>query len=242
MSAGLLIGVGTGPGDPELLTLKAVRAIASADVVAHFAKEGRESNARRIVAEHLRPGVIEMTLAYPVTTEIAKSDPAYGRAITAFFDGSAERVARHLDKGRTVAVLSEGDPFFYGSYLHLHRRLAHRYPTEVIAGVTSLSGCASAAGRPLAEGDAVLSVVPGTLPEAALAERFAGNDAIAVIKVGRHLAKVRSALDKAGRLAEALLVERGTMAVGRVMPLSEAVVGEAPYFAIVLVPARNAPR
>jgi precorrin-2/cobalt-factor-2 C20-methyltransferase len=237
-----LIGVGVGPGDPELMTLKAVRALREADVVAHFAKSGRTGNARAIAAAHMAPGAVELPLRYPVTTEIPTSDAAYATAIDAFFDASAETVASHLDQGRTVAVLSEGDPLFYGSYMHLHFRLGHRYPTEVIPGVTSLSGCWSAAGLPLAKGDDVLSVVPGTLDADALRVRLAGNDAIAVIKVGRNLLKIREAVAASGRLGGAVYVERGTMIDARIMPLAEKAEGAAPYFAVVLVPARRPTR
>jgi precorrin-2/cobalt-factor-2 C20-methyltransferase len=236
-----LIGVGVGPGDPELMTLKAVRALREADVVAHFAKAGRAGNARAIAAAHMQAGAVELPLRYPVTTEIPTADPAYAKAIDAFFDLSAETVAGHLDQGRTVAVLSEGDPLFYGSYMHLHFRLSHRYPTEVIPGVTGLSGCWSAAGLPLARGEDVLSVVPGTLDPDALRVRLTGPDAIAIIKVGRHIAKIRNAVANAGRLDGAVYVERGTMEDARIMPLAEKTEGGAPYFAVVLVPARARP-
>ena len=142
--AARLIGVGVGPGDPELLTLKAMRALRNADVVAHFAKAGNPSQARAIAAGHLRPNAIELPLLYPVTTEIPRHAPAYGAKIAAFYDDSAAAVATHLEERRSVAVICEGDPLFYGSYMHLHVRLAPRYPTEVIAGVTGMSGCWSA--------------------------------------------------------------------------------------------------
>ncbi len=236
-----LIGVGVGPGDPELMTLKAVRALREADVVAHFAKAGRAGNARAIAAVHMAPNAVELPLRYPVTTEIPTSDPDYTSAIDAFFDASAATVAGHLDQGRTVAVLSEGDPLFYGSYMHLHFRLSHRYPTEVIPGVTSLSGCWSAAGLPLAKGEDVLSVVPGTVDAEALRVRLASPDAIAIIKVGRHLAKIRRAVADSGRLAGAVYVERGTMADARIAQLADKPDDAAPYFAVVLVPARERP-
>ena len=142
-----LIGVGVGPGDPELLTLKAVRTLQEAAVVAHFAKAGNASNARAIVAAHLRSGVAEIALHYPVTTELPRSAPAYCDTMRSFYDASARAVAAHLDAGRSVAVICEGDPLFYGSYMHLHVRLAPRYPTDVIAGVTGMSGCWSAVGQ-----------------------------------------------------------------------------------------------
>jgi precorrin-2/cobalt-factor-2 C20-methyltransferase len=232
---GRLIGVGVGPGDPELATLKAARTIASADVIAHFAKAGRASHARATAAGFIKPGTLELPLLYPVTTEIARHDPAYDRAIQGFFDASADAVAEQLERGRCVAVLSEGDPLFYGSYMHLHVRLAPRYPTEVIPGVTSLSGCWSEVGLPIAQGDDVLTVVPATLEADELARRFAASDAVAVMKIGRHLAKVRRALADAGRLAGAIYVENGTTAQAHAVPLAEKPDDRAPYFAVVLV-------
>ena len=169
LAKGRLVGVGTGPGDPELLTLKAARALAEADVVAHFAKRGNNSNARAIVEAQFRPGMTELPLLYPVTTEIDKDHDDYRSQITAFYEESAEKVAGHLEAGRMVAVLSEGDPLFYGSYMHLHVRLAPRYPTEVIPGVTAMSGCWSATGLPIVQGDDVLTVLPGTMSEFELA-------------------------------------------------------------------------
>jgi precorrin-2/cobalt-factor-2 C20-methyltransferase len=232
---GRLIGVGVGPGDPGLLTLNAIEALRQADVVAYFAKQGNASNARTIVAAHLN-GAEELPLLYPVTTEIPKEDAAYRSAIGAFYDASAATVAKHLDDGRTVAVLSEGDPLFYGSYMHLHVRLSHRYATEVIAGVTGMSGCWSSIGAPMTQGDDVFTVLPATLPEYELERRLADAQAAVVMKIGRHLAKVRRALDRAGRLDRAIYVERGTMANASVMPLVDKLDGCAPYFAIVLVP------
>lgn len=236
MSGARLIGVGVGPGDPGLLTLNAIAALNEADVVAHFAKAGNASNARTIAAAHLKNGVEELPLLYPVTTEIPKEDAAYRNAISEFYDSSAASVAERLDAGRVVAVIAEGDPLFYGSYMHLHVRLAARYPTEIIAGVTGMSGCWSAIGTPIAQGDDVFTVLPGTLPEYELERRLADADAAVVMKIGRHLAKVRRALDRAGRLDRAIYVERGTMANAAMMPLVDKLDTYAPYFAIVLVP------
>ena len=231
-----LIGIGVGPGDPGLVTLNAIAALNAADVVAHFAKDGNASNARTIAAAHLKPGVEELPLLYPVTTEIPKQDAAYRDAIRRFYDRAAEAIAARLDGGRVVAVIAEGDPLFYGSYMHLHVRLSSRYPTEVIAGVTGMSGCWSAVGAPIAQGDDVFTVLPATLPEFELERRLADTDAAIVMKIGRHLAKVRRALDRAGRLDRAIYVERGTMANAAIMPLVDKLDTIAPYFAIVLVP------
>jgi len=238
VNLGRLIGVGVGPGDPELLTLKAVRALKNADVVAHFAKAGNASNARSIARRFFRPGLTELPLLYPITTEQPAGDPEYQSVIQGFFDEAATAVAAHLGAGRTVAVLSEGDPLFFGSYMHLHVRLMKRYPTDVIPGVTGMSGCWSAAGLPIVQGDDVLTVVPGTLDEAELTRRFRQNDPTVVMKVGRNLPKLRRALIAADRLAHAIYVERGTTENERLMPLIEKDDDSAPYFAIVLVAGR----
>lgn len=233
---GKLIGVGTGPGDPELLTVKAVKALEAADVVAHFAKRGNSSNARRIVESYLSPGVVELLLLYPVTTEIARDHEDYRDQIGRFYADSAKAVAAHLEAGRTVAVLSEGDPLFYGSYMHLHVRLAGRYPTEVIPGITAMSGCWSQAGVPIVQGDDIMTILPGTLAEAALAERLLNSEAVIIMKVGRNLPRIRRALETAGKLDRAVYVERGTMANGYVVRLVDKPDDAAPYFSIVLVP------
>ena len=234
--SGRLLGIGTGPGDPELMTLKAMRAVAAADVVAHFAKEGRPSHARAAAHLALTPGVIELPLLYPVTTEIAHTEQAYRQLIDRFFDEAAAQVELHLARGRTVAVLSEGDPLFYGSYMHIHVRLRERYPVEVVPGITAMSGCWSAAGLPQVQGDEVMTVLPGTLPERELARRLADTDAAVIMKVGRNLPKIRAALETAGRLERAVYIERGTMADAKIVPLRDRGDDRAPYFALVLLP------
>jgi precorrin-2/cobalt-factor-2 C20-methyltransferase len=233
---GRLIGVGVGPGDPELVTLKALRALREADVVAYFAKAGNASHARAIVGEHLRAGIAELPLIYPMTTEQPTTAACYRDALAAFYDAAAADVARHLDAGRTVAIIAEGDPLFYGSYMHLHVRLADGYQCEIVPGVTGMSGCWSAAGAPIAQGDDVFAVLPATLPPAELERRLADCDAAVVMKLGRHLPKVRRALERTGRLQRAIYVERGTMENAAMMRLAEKKDDAAPYFAMVLVP------
>lgn len=238
--SGKLIGVGTGPGDPDLLTLKAAKAIATADVVAYFAKRGNPSNARTIAAAHFRPGQDEVALHYPVTTEIHRHDNTYQNQIQDFYAEAAERLAKHLDRGSTVAVLSEGDPLFYGSYMHLHVRLAPNYDTEVVPGITAMSGCWSSAGLPLVQGDDILTVLPGTLDQPELARRLVDTQGAVIMKLGRNLPKVRAALCEAGRLEGAIYVERGTMSTGASMPLTEKSDDTAPYFSLILVPGWSA--
>lgn len=233
---GQLIGVGTGPGDPELLTLKSLRAIRQADVLAYFAKQGNDSNARRIVAEHIPENMDELPLLYPVTTELPTKSEAYRSQIAAFYQQSAEAIAAHLDDGKKVAVLSEGDPLFYGSYMHIHVRLAHLYPTIVLPGITAMSGCWTEAGTPIAQGNDIMSILPGTMAEDRLAARLADTEAAVIMKVGRNLAKIRRALGQAGRLARAIYVEHGTMKSSISMPLVDKADDSAPYFSLVLVP------
>ncbi|MCZ7415268.1 precorrin-2 C(20)-methyltransferase [Streptomyces sp. WMMC897] len=237
-SKGRLYGVGLGPGDPELMTMRAARAIAEADVVAyHSARHGR-SIARSIAAEHIRPDHVEEALVYPVTTETTDHPGGYRGALDEFYEEAAARLAAHLDAGRTVAVLAEGDPLFYGSYMHMHKRLADRYPTEVIPGVTSVSAAAARLGTPLAEAEEVLTILPGTLPEEELTARLAGTDSAVVMKLGRTYPAVRRALDHSGRLPEARYVERATMSGERTAPLAEADADSVPYFSLAVVPSR----
>ncbi|MEU2025565.1 precorrin-2 C(20)-methyltransferase [Streptomyces sp. NPDC016469] len=235
---GRLYGVGLGPGDPALMTLRAVEVIAEADVVAyHSARHGR-SIARSIAAKHLRADHIEEALVYPVTTETTDHPGGYRGAMEDFYTEAAARLAVHLDAGRTVAVLAEGDPLFYGSYMHMHKRLADRYPTEVIPGVTSVSAAAARLGTPLAEGEEVLTILPGTLPEEELTARLAATDAAVVMKLGRTFPAVRRAFEASGRLAEARYVERATMAGERLGELADTDAGSVPYFAVAVLPSR----
>ncbi|MEU9790304.1 precorrin-2 C(20)-methyltransferase [Streptomyces sparsogenes] len=235
---GRLYGVGLGPGDPSLMTVRAVEVIAEADVVAyHSARHGR-SIARSIAERHLRPDHIEERLIYPVTTESTDHPGGYRGAMEEFYTDAAARLAAHLEAGRTVAVLAEGDPLFYGSYMHMHKRLADRYPTEVIPGVTSVSAAAARLGTPLVEGEEVLTVLPGTLPEEELTARLATTDAAAVMKLGRTFPAVRRALERSGRLAEARYVERATMSAERDAPLAEVDPESVPYFSVAVLPSR----
>jgi precorrin-2/cobalt-factor-2 C20-methyltransferase len=240
--AGTLFTVGLGPGDPELMTLKAARIIESAPVVAFFAKRGRLGNARGIVEGRLHPAVEELRLEYPFTTEVALEDPRYATEIGEFYEECAARVAARLDAGDDVALLCEGDPFFYGSAMYLFDRLRGTFRAEVIPGVSGMSGCWTAARTPITHGDDVLTVLPGTLDEDRLAARLEGCDAAVIMKVGRNLPKIRAALARAGVADRAIYVERGTMAGERVVKLSELDGAPAPYFSLVLVPGRQRAR
>ncbi|MFI5806145.1 precorrin-2 C(20)-methyltransferase [Streptomyces sp. NPDC051561] len=235
---GRLYGVGLGPGDPSLMTVRAVEVIAEADVIAyHSARHGR-SIARQIAAGHLRDDHIEEPLVYPVTTETTDHPGGYRAAMEEFYEKAAARLAVHLEAGRTVAVLAEGDPLFYGSYMHMHKRLADRFRTEVIPGVTSVSAAAARLGTPLVEGEEVLTILPGTLPQEELTARLAATDAAVVMKLGRTFPAVRGAFEAAGRLDEAKYVERATMAGERTGQLADVDAGSVPYFAVAVLPSR----
>ncbi|WP_136682643.1 precorrin-2 C(20)-methyltransferase [Falsirhodobacter xinxiangensis] len=231
-----VICAGLGPGDPELLSVKADRIIRGAARIAYFRKKGRPGQARRIVEGMLRPDAEELAMEYPVTTEIPVSDPRYGAMMARFYDDWTDRLAAMEGE---VVVLCEGDPFFYGSFMHLHSRLQGRAEVEVIPGIPGMAGCWNVSGVPITWGDDVMTVLPGTLPESDLARRAADADALVVMKTGRNLPKVRRALAAAGRLEAAWLVERGTMPGQRVIRLADAKAEDCPYFAIVLVPGQG---
>ncbi|MFE9363788.1 precorrin-2 C(20)-methyltransferase [Streptomyces sp. NPDC006978] len=240
---GRLYGVGLGPGDPALMTVRAVQIIGEADVVAyHSARHGR-SIARSIAQQYIRADHIEEPLVYPVTTETTDHPGGYRGALDEFYAEAAARLAVHLDAGRTVAVLAEGDPLFYGSYQHMHKRLADRYDTEVIPGVTSVSAAAARLGTPLVEAEEVLTILPGTLPEEELTARLAATDSAVVMKLGRTFPAVRRAFEASGRLPEARYVERATMAGERTGELADTDPDSVPYFAVAVLPSRiDAPR
>ena len=229
--------VGVGPGDPELLTLKAARILRSTPAFAHFAKHGQPGHARRVAAHCLQPGAAELRFEYPVTTELPPGDPCYRARISAFYDEAAAAVSRQLEAG-DVALLCEGDPFFYGSAMYVFDRLRTRHAVEVVPGVSGMSGAWSRAGLPMAHGDDVFTVLPGTLPDAELAGRLAGTEAAVIMKVGRNLPRIRAALGT----RRAVYVERATHAVERILPLDDAPDGQAPYFSLVLAPGRAGER
>ncbi|HEX6391759.1 MAG TPA: precorrin-3B C(17)-methyltransferase [Solirubrobacteraceae bacterium] len=234
--SGKLYGVGVGPGDPDLVTLKAARIIGAADVIAWpvAPRKGASGVARAIAGPHLREGVLEEALVYPITTEATDHPGGYEGALVDFYDKSARRLAVHLDAGRDVVVLCEGDPFLYGSYMYLHDRLADRYETEVVPGITSFSAAAAAAGTPLVRRDDVLTILPATLSEQDLARRLEQTDAAVILKLGRTFEKVVAAA--APVVERAVYVERASTDEQRVAPLSDVAGEKVPYMSLVLVP------
>ena len=239
MRIGRLYGVGIGPGDPELLTVKATRVIAESPVVAFFAKAGRRGNARGIVDRWLKPSHVELPLYYPMTTESHFDDPPYREALAKFYAESAAAIAAHLEAGRDVALLSEGDPLFYGSFMHLFVRLRERFAVTIVPGVSSICGAWGAAETAMTWGDNSLVVLPATLPLDELTRRLALADAAVIMKIGRNFPRARQALAKAGMAERAIYVERATMEGERVMPLCDKSDEAAPYFSMILVPGNG---
>ncbi len=233
---GRLYGVGLGPGDPELITRKAARLIQSADVIAFHAGVGKQSNARTIAADLIPAGVVEEELRYPVTTGTTAHPGGYAGAMAEFYEDCASRLAAHLEQGRTVVVLAEGDPLFYGSFMYLHDRLAPRFETEVVPGVPAFAAATAVLASPLVRQTDVLTVLPGTLPVPELARRLADTDGAIIMKLGRRFPGVVEALRQAGRLEHALYVERASMPAERWLPVAEVDPATVPYFSLIVVP------
>jgi precorrin-2/cobalt-factor-2 C20-methyltransferase len=231
---GTIYGVGLGPGAPDLLSVRADRLVRNGRHIAYFRKSGRSGHARRIAQGLLRDDAIELAMEYPVTTEIPLSDPRYNESLSAFYADCTDRLLAVAQTGEDVVVLCEGDPFFYGSFMHLHSRLSDRAPVEVVPGITGMAGAWHATGVPITWGDDVLTIAMATLPEDELVRRIRDTDALVVMKIGRHLPKLRRAVTAAGRADAAWLVEHAAMPGQRVTRLVEADT-ITPYFAILLI-------
>ncbi|THF52050.1 precorrin-2 C(20)-methyltransferase [Allorhizobium terrae] len=225
--SGKLYGLGLGPGDPELITLKAHRILTSAPVIAYPAPDTGPSFARQIAAPYLRADQLEVPMIVPMRVERFPAQEIY--------DSAAITLSHHLDAGSDVAVLCEGDPFFYGSFMYLFERLAHRYPTEVVPGVSSMMAAAAAYGRPLAARNDVLSVLPGPMDDADLSLRIESASAVAIIKLGRHFARIRTLIAAMGLTEHAGYVERVSLANQKLMPLADVSEDVAPYFSMILI-------
>ena len=228
--------VGIGPGDPELITIKAARVIGEAAVIAYHAGVRKQSNARRIAADLIPVGAVEEELRYPVTTGSTDHPGGYVGAMADFYESCAVRLAAHLDAGRDVVLLAEGDPLFYGSSMYLHDRFKELYETAVVPGVPAFSAATAAVSAPLVRQTDVLTVLPGTLPEPELARRLADTDGAIIMKLGRTFPTVRAALAAAGRLEGAWYVERASQPEERWLPVAEVDPDSVPYFSLIVVP------
>jgi precorrin-2/cobalt-factor-2 C20-methyltransferase len=228
---GRLHGVGVGPGDPDLITLKALKVLRAADVIAYPALEEGESLARAIAAPHIPEGREEFAIRMPMLVDRFPAMEVY--------DQAAERISEALENGKSVAVLCEGDPFFYGSFMYLFGRLADRHPVEVIPGVSSLMACSAALSAPLSARNDVLTILPAPLDDTVLEARLLATDSAAIVKVGRHFERVRALLERLDLAEHAHYVERATMENQRVLPLLEVDETAVPYFSMILVHRRG---
>jgi precorrin-2/cobalt-factor-2 C20-methyltransferase len=225
--SGIFYGLGVGPGDPELITVKAWRIISTAPVLAYLAANGSESTARDIAKPFIPEDVIEIAIDVPMKTEREPAQAAY--------DKGAAAIRAHLDEGRDVAMLCEGDPFFYGSFMYVYSRLAGEFETVVVPGVSSITACAARIGRPLAARNEVLKVLPATLEADRLREELKQAEAAAIIKVGRHFAKVRDVLAQLDLTSRAVAVEKATRDAERITRVADIEGDALPYFTTILV-------
>ncbi|MBO9449877.1 precorrin-2 C(20)-methyltransferase [Tropicibacter sp. R16_0] len=235
MSKGTIYGLGLGPGNPDLMSVRSDRLLRNARHVAYFRKAGKSGQARGIVNGMLSESVIEFPMEYPVTTEIPLTDPRYNEVLASFYEDCTARLKELSDQGEDVVVLCEGDPFFYGSFMHLYSRLRDQAPVEVVPAITGMSGAWTATGDPITWGDDVLTVLVGTLPEDELTRRMSDTDALVVMKIGRNIDKVTRALKASGLYDRAWIVEFAQMPNQRVCKLSENCDGLTPYFSIIIV-------
>ncbi|MEP2641351.1 precorrin-2 C(20)-methyltransferase [Roseobacter sp.] len=235
MTGGTIYGVGLGPGDPDLMSVRADRLLRTAKHLAFFRKAGRSGQARRIVNGMLHAQVTEFAMEYPVTTEIPVTDPAYNAALSAFYTQCTDHLRALVAQGQDVVVLCEGDPFFFGSFMHLYTRLKDDIPVEVVPAITGMSGAWTATGQPVTWGDDILTVLMGTLPQDTLADAMSRSDAVVVMKIGRHIEKVKSALKTAGKYDTAWLIEYASMPNQTVQKLADAGDKITPYFSIIVV-------
>ncbi|KPA21886.1 Precorrin-2 C(20)-methyltransferase [Shimia sp. SK013] len=232
---GTIHGVGLGPGDPDLMSVRAHRLLTGAKHVAFFRKAGRKGQARQIVEDLLPDSVIEFPMEYPVTTEIPLSDPRYNEVLSAFYEDVTQHLITLAQNGEDVVVLCEGDPFFYGSFMHLYARLRDVVPVKVVPAITGMSGAWTATETPITWGDDVLTVLMGTLPQDTLSDYISRTDALVIMKIGTNFDKVIAALKSGGRFDDAWIVQYATMANQTVTKLSEMTDDVTPYFSIIVV-------
>lgn len=236
---GIIYGVGLGPGAADLMSVRSDRLIRGAAHIAYFRKKGNPGQARQIVEGLLRADVVEWPMDYPVTTEIPLSDPRYNQLLAAFYQDWADRLSELASQQGEVIVLCEGDPFFYGSFMHLYERLRDRHKVDVVPGITGMSAAWTASGQPISWGDDKIAIIMGTSDEDELTASIEQADAIVVMKIGRHLGKIRRILTEAGHAERAVIVCYAASEKEEVIPLSDYPSDRLPYFSIILVHGRG---
>lgn len=232
---GTIYGVGLGPGSVDLMSVRADKLIKSCNFIAFFRKAGRPGHARQIVSEILPENVKEYAMEYPVTTEIPLSDPRYKKIMTSFYDECCRYIKSVIESGDDVCVLCEGDPFFYGSFMHIYERLRFEVPIEVVPAITGMSAAWTATGLPITWGDNILTILTGTLSEKELVDKISTTDAAVIMKVGQNLNKIRAAITLAECESDAFIVEFAAMSNQSVCKLIEYTKEVAPYFSIIIL-------
>ena len=235
LEIGTIYGVGLGPGSVDLMSVRADKLIKSCNFIAFFRKAGRPGHARQIVSEILPENVKEYAMEYPVTTEISLSDPRYKKIMTSFYDECCRHIKSVIESGNDVCVLCEGDPFFYGSFMHIYERLRFEVPIEVVPAITGMSAAWTATGLPITWGDNILTILTGTLSEKELVDKISTTDAAVIMKVGQNLNKIRAAITLAERESDAFIVEFAAMSNQSVCKLIEYTKEVAPYFSIIIL-------
>ena len=230
---GKLYGLGIGPGDPELLTLKAHRILTTVPVIAYPTLESGKVLARAIVADFIRPDQIEIPMPLPFSVD---------RSSQPYYDKGAENIAEHLNSGRDVAVLCVGDPMLYGTFMYIFNRLCDRFAIEVVPGISSVMASASMLGVPITYRNDVFSILPATLEAHLLRDRISNVDAVAIIKIGRHFLKVRNILAELGLLERALYIERATLPNQKIIPITEVDPDAVTYWSLILIPSLTKPQ
>jgi precorrin-2/cobalt-factor-2 C20-methyltransferase len=230
---GKLYGLGIGPGDPELLTLKAHRILTTVPVIAYPTLESGKVLARAIVSDFIRPEQIEIPMPLPFSVE-RSSQPHY--------DIAAENIAEQLNLGRDVAVLCVGDPMLYGTFMYIFNRLCDRFSIEVVPGISSVMASAAMLGVPITYRNDVFSIMPATLEAEILRDRLVFIDAAAIIKLGRHFTKVRNILQELGLLERALYIERATLPNQQIIPITEIDPEAVTYWSLILIPSKTKPQ
>ena len=228
---GILYGVGVGPGDPDLLTISAIRCIELSSVIAYPCLEDTPSFARSIVSDYIKESQEEIAITIPMRQEPEPAQEAYDRA--------AKTLLERLRKGKNVAVLCEGDPFFYGSFQYLFFRLAEQCPIKVVPGVSSLMSCSASLSQPLSARNDILSILPAPLPDPTLKACLQVADTAAIIKIGRHFSRIRKLLKLMKLEQKSHYIERSTLPNEKIQNLNNVNPAEVPYFSMILVQRRG---
>ena len=232
---GKIYGVGVGPGAVDLLSVRADRLVREARYIAFFRKAGRAGHARQIASTLLSKDVIELAMEYPITTEIPLSDQRYSEVLSEFYKKYSNKIISLSQTGIDLVILCEGDPFFYGSFMHIYSRVKDKCPVEVVPAITGMSAAWTATDIPITWGDDILTVLMGTLDKTTLEKQLQDTNAAIIMKIGHNLPKIKKALERTGRFYDAFIVEYAAMDKQTVQRLSDYNTENAPYFSIIIL-------